>query len=151
MEVRTLLPPPWTPLAALVEKSHAEGFRFLIRFEQEYLSGQVRFDCPGETLLGAFEDSALVGMGGLTRDPYTGDPRTGRVRHLYVLPDYRGRGIGRALITQIERHARTHFHSLVLRTDTPAGASFYHALGYEQLVAKGTATHRRILLFDRLE
>jgi len=151
MEIRTLLPPPWTPLAALVEKSHAEGFRFLIRFEQEYLSGQIRFEGPDETLLGAFEGSVLIGMGGLTRDPYTGDPRTGRVRHLYVLPDWRGRGIGRTLITQIERHARAHFDSLVLRTDTPAGVGFYHALGYEQLAVQRTATHRRILVFDRLE
>jgi hypothetical protein len=83
VEIRALLPPPWTPLAALVEESHAEGFRFLIRFEQEYLSGQVRFEGTGETLLGAFEDSALIGMAGLTLDPYSGDPHTGRMRHLY--------------------------------------------------------------------
>jgi hypothetical protein len=92
MDIRTLLPPPWTPLAAFVGRSHAEGFRFLTRFEQEYLSVRVRFKGPGETLLGAFEGSALIGMAGVTRDPYSGDPRTGRVRHVYVLPDWRGLG-----------------------------------------------------------
>jgi GNAT superfamily N-acetyltransferase len=146
MEVRTLLPPPWTPLAALVEESHAEGFRFLIRFEQEFQSGLVRFAGPVETLLGAFEDSALIGMAGLTRDPYSGDPRTGRLRHVYLLPGWRGRGIGKALIAEIEHRARAHFLTLVLRTDTPAAATFYRTLGYEQLAVKGTATHRRVLV-----
>jgi GNAT superfamily N-acetyltransferase len=148
MEIRTLLPRPWTPPTALVQESHAEGFRFLIRFEQEYLSGQVRFEGPRESHRGAFEDSALIGMAGLTRDPYRGNPQTDRVRHVYVLINWRARGIGKALMAEIEHRARADFHALVLRTDTRSGAKFYPALGFEQLAARGTATHRRILVCD---
>ena len=145
MEIRLLIPPPWPMLAPLVQTSREEGFRFLIRLEQEYLSGKVRFQAAGETLLGAFEDSAIIGVGGLTRDTYSDDPHAGRIRHVYVLPQYRGRGIGRFLVADVERRGRPHFNALVLRTDTLAGARFYEAIGYEQFAISGTATHRRLL------
>jgi GNAT superfamily N-acetyltransferase len=146
MDIRTLLPPPWPLLAPLIEASREEGFQFLIRLENEFLSGEVRFDAAGETLLGAFQDPLLLGVGGLTRDPYCDDPHTGRVRHLYVLPQWRGRGIGASLLSAIELHAGAHFKALVLRTDTAAGAAFYQSHGYELLATGGTATHRRLLL-----
>lgn len=145
MEIRTLLPPPWPLFAPLLEAGRKEGFQFLIRLENEYLAGTVRFDAAGETLLGAFEDSTLVGVGGLTRDPYSCDPHTGRLRHLYVLPQYRGHGAGKMIVAEIQHRARAQFNALVLRTDTFAGAKFYQTLGYEQLARGGTATHRRNL------
>jgi GNAT superfamily N-acetyltransferase len=145
MEIRPLLPPPWPLMIPLNEASREEGFQFLIRLEKEYLSAQVCFDATGETLLGAFQDTLLVGVGGLTRNPYCDDPPTGRVRHLYVLPQWRGRGIGASLLSAIELHAEAHFKALVLRTDTLAGAGFYLSHGYEQLATGGTATHRRLL------
>ena len=145
MEIRLLIPPPWPLLAPLVETSSEEGFQFLIRLEREFLSGEVRFDATGEAFLGAFENSELIGVGGLTRDPYSGEPRTGRVRHVYVLPEWRGRGVGRRILREIERRAIERFDSLVLRTDTSVAANFYQALGYEKLAIGGTATHRRAL------
>jgi GNAT superfamily N-acetyltransferase len=146
VDIRTLLPPPWPLLAPLLEASSKEGFQFLIRLEDEYLSGKVRFNANGETLLGSFKASTLFGVGGLTRDPYCDDPHTGRVRHLYVLPQWRGRGIGASLLSAIELHAEAHFKALVLRTDTAAGAAFFQSHGYELLASGGTATHRRLLL-----
>src|ERR1700722_9289019 len=104
MDIRSLIPPPWPQLAPLMKASRDEGFFFLSRLEHEYLSGQVLFDGAGETLLGAFEGAAIVGVAGLTRDPYDNDQRTGWVRHVYVLPQSRGRGIGKALLAEVERH-----------------------------------------------
>jgi GNAT superfamily N-acetyltransferase len=135
MEIRTLLPPPWPLLAPLIEASHEEGFQFLGRLEKEFLSGKARFNANGETLLGAFEGPTIIGVGGLTGDPYCDDPHTGRVRHLYVLPQWRGRGIGASLLAAIELHAVAHFKTLVLRTDTSVGAEFYQSHGYELLAA----------------
>ena len=143
MKIRTLLPHPWPLLAPLIEASREEGFQFLIRLENEFLSGEVRFDAAGETLLGAFQDPLLLGV---TRDPYCDDPHTGRVRHLYVLPQWRGRGIGAILLSALELHAEAHFKALVLRTDTSAGAGFYQSHGCELLATGGPATHRRTLL-----
>lgn len=145
MDIRTLIPPRWSQLAPLMKASREEGFFFLSRLEHEYLSGQVRFNGPGETLLGALENTAIVGVAGLTRYPYDNDLRTGSVQHVYVLPSSRGRGIGRALLAEIERCGKTHFSALVLRTDTLAAAQFYQRVGYERLAPGEGATHRRLL------
>jgi GNAT superfamily N-acetyltransferase len=145
MEIRPLTPPPWPLLAHLNEASREEGFQFLIPLENEFFSSKVRFDAAGKTLLGAFQDPLLTGVGGLTRDPYCADPHTGRVRHLYGLPQWRGRDIGASLLSEIKRHAQTYFNTLVLRTDTKTAAFSYELLGYERLVDRGTATHRRTL------
>jgi GNAT superfamily N-acetyltransferase len=133
-------------LSPLVAESVEEGFRFLGRLQGAYVSGQVRFDAVGETFLGAFDDSTLVGVGGLTRDIYSGEPRTGRLRHLYVRREWRRRGIGRVLVAELERRASAHFTALVLRTDTATAAQFYRALGYEQIAVPPTATHCRELV-----
>jgi GNAT superfamily N-acetyltransferase len=145
MDIRSLIPPPWLQLRPLMKASREEGFFFLARLEHEYLSGQVRFNGPGETLLGAFEETAIVGLAGLTRDPYDNDQHTGCVRHVYVLPQRRGRGIGKALLAEIERHGQAHFSVLVLRTDTLAAANFYQRIGYDRLPPGEPATHRRSL------
>jgi hypothetical protein len=57
MGIRPLLPPPRPLLAPLIEGSREEGFQFLIRLENDFLSGKVSFDTTGETLLGSFESS----------------------------------------------------------------------------------------------
>jgi GNAT superfamily N-acetyltransferase len=44
-----------------------------------------------------------VGCGGLK---ILGDT-TGEVKHMFVRPSHRGRGVGRQILTDIERHART--------------------------------------------
>jgi hypothetical protein len=66
MENRLLVQPPWSLLAPLIEASRKEGFQFLIRLKNEFLAGKVRFEAAGETLLGAFNASTLIGLGGGT-------------------------------------------------------------------------------------
>lgn len=145
MTVRPLDPLPAGAIEALAEESAREGFRFVRRLLDEHASGQARFDGAGEVLLGVFDGDELVALGGVTRDPYGGDATVGRVRHIYVRPSHRRRGVGGWLIAALEAHARGHFTALVLRTDTEAAARFYEALGYAPLAPGGTATHRREL------
>jgi GNAT superfamily N-acetyltransferase len=149
METRVLLPPSWLELAPLISASREEGYLFLVQLEHEYLSGKVRFEAAGETLLGVFESSVLVGVGGLTRDPDSTIQRTGRVRHVYVLPEYRHRGIGKALLKTIERLAKAHFSTLVLRAGGMAAESFFVRVGYEPVSWVGGFTHRRLLVSFR--
>jgi GNAT superfamily N-acetyltransferase len=141
MEIQPLLPPPWQQLTPLIEASTAEGFRFLVRLKEDYLTGQKCFNAPGETLLGAYDQAQLLGVCGLTRDPYSNDPHIGRIRHLYIRPDARSHGIGSRLVRAIEERAAGTFTSLVLRTDTEAASWFYIALGYEPTPESTTATH----------
>src|SRR5688572_6670308 len=82
----------------LVAPSKREGWRYVQRLAEEWASGANRFDQLGEVLLVARVEGKIVGVCGLNIDPYTGDPTIGRVRRLYVHPDYRGQGLGRELL-----------------------------------------------------
>jgi GNAT superfamily N-acetyltransferase len=145
IEIRQLTELLVTPLAPLREEAAAEGFRFLERLVDDWEAGRERFGAAGAVLLGAFEGGALVGIGGLTADPYAGDAALGRLRHVYVRRAVRRFGIGRQLVRMLEAAACGRYEALALRTDTAVGARFYEALGYVALPPGGTATHRRAL------
>lgn len=149
VDVRRLHELPTAALGTLVAESAAAGYRMLERLRREWDDGRTRFDGPGEALLGVYDGPTLIAVGGLTADSYGGpnggDPRVGRLRHVYVRAASRRRGVGRALVRALEVRAAGRFDALVLRTDTAAAAAFYEALGYRRLPAGGTATHRRSL------
>jgi GNAT superfamily N-acetyltransferase len=114
----------------LVAEGAAGDGRFLRRLAEEWQAGTMRFDGPGETLLGAFADGKLVGVAGVSHDPYAPAAGLGRVRHVYVAKALRGGGIGRALMEQLVQHAREHFTSLRLSTETPEAMSLYESFGF---------------------
>ncbi|MBL1177529.1 GNAT family N-acetyltransferase [Pantanalinema sp. GBBB05] len=115
----------------LVEESVSQGFRFLERLIREYRSGLNCFNKPGELLLTASVQGAVVGIGGLNQDPYFNHPRIGRLRHLYVESAWRRRGVGHLLVTHLIHAANHHYQLLMLRTDTVTAAEFYQQLGFK--------------------
>jgi GNAT superfamily N-acetyltransferase len=133
------LPPEVETLEA---SAASEGFNFMTRLLAEWRSGTNRFDQPGECLLGAFEGGRMVGMGGLTIDPYLPAGDVGRLRRLYVAPSMRRRGIGAALVDALLQHASGRFLLVRLTTDTEAGADFYLRCGFSQ-VDDNSATHAK--------
>jgi GNAT superfamily N-acetyltransferase len=133
------LPPEVEMLEALAA---SEGFDFMTRLLAEWRSGTNRFDQPGECLFAAFEGGRMVGMGGLTIDPYLPAGDVGRLRRLYVVPSVRRRGIGAALVDALLQHASGRFRLVRLRTDTQAGADFYLRCGFSQ-VDDDSATHAK--------
>jgi GNAT superfamily N-acetyltransferase len=140
--IRPLPPSSWGDVDRLVEASVEEGFRFLARLRDEHASSANRFDGEGEVLLGMWRGEEMVAVGGLNRDPYSGGPCTGRVRHVYVLPSARRAGVGRALVGELIGRAGGWFDELVLRTDTAEAARFYEALGFRAESEVEGATHR---------
>jgi len=126
-------------LKQLRAASSQEGFRFMERLCEEWLSGANRFDAPGEALFLAVADGQVVGVCGLSRDPYTHDARTGRVRRLYVLPAQRRSGVGQALLETVIAHAHVHFD--LLRVRTGAAGDFYTAHGFRRDDSDTEATH----------
>jgi GNAT superfamily N-acetyltransferase len=142
MDIHDLTPPPWSLLDPLIKESQGEGFAFLVRLKQEYLTGQERFDGPGEVLLGAFEGAELIAVCGLTRDPYSHDPTIGRVRHLFVSKGFRRRKLGRALLLEIVDRAKGRFSKLTLRTDTDRAASFYESMSFDKVSNSDSCTHQ---------
>jgi ribosomal protein S18 acetylase RimI-like enzyme len=149
-EVRRVHRLPTDALAPLLAASVEEGFHFIERLVREWEEAQQRFNRPGELLLAVYEEEEIVAIGGLTADPYSGEPALGRLRHIYVRPDARRRGIGRRLVRILEQAAGQTYRALVLRTDSPAAAGFYEMLGYVRLPFGGTATHRRELVVAKL-
>jgi predicted GNAT family acetyltransferase len=109
------------------------------RLEREWADGSNRFDQAGERLLGLFEGATLVAVGGLSRDPYAGDPSIGRIRHIYVRPRWRRTGLATQLIGELMRGGPA-FVRLRLRTRNPAARRLYEGLGFRP-VEEQDATH----------
>jgi ribosomal protein S18 acetylase RimI-like enzyme len=147
MPIRPLSAVDLPAVRELAREADAEGFRFVWRFVASLEQQRVALDAAEEFFLAAVENGHVVGLGGVTPDPYSADPTTGRLRHLYISPGLRRRGIGRALIVALETRATLRYQRLRLRTDTPDAARFYERLGYTLSVEPG-ATHARELTGD---
>lgn len=125
-------------LEQLVASSWAEGWGFVAKLAAELERGD--FERPGAALFGVYS-GALAGVCGLEPDPYLEpDPHAGRLRHLYVLPGYRCRGIATALVNAVTDEARRHYRVLRLRTQNPGAARLYETLGFAA-VTELSATH----------
>lgn len=125
----------------LLNASIDEGFQFLKKFKDSWESGENRFDKLGELHVVAALGSNPVGICGLNIDPYLDDPSVGRVRHLYVHPEYRGLNIGSILLNEIIDEAKENFKILRLRTNEEAASAFYQKIGFS-LSKKENETHR---------
>lgn len=131
-------------LNAMAAQAQLEGFGFLGRLVSEFDSGFNTFSKPGEALFEARNNGALVGIGGLNRDPYVekvGGLGVGRIRRLYVDPCARRQGVARQIMVAIEQAAQGCFAVLRLRTDTERGAMFYSQLGYKAIANDENASH----------
>lgn len=122
----THLPPQ---ILALEKEAVAEGFRFLTRLIAEWHSGANRFDAPGECLMAAYLNQQLIGIGGLSIDPY-GEANTARLRRVYVAASSRGHHVGQTLVKALVAHASLHFQSARLSTDTSEANAFYLHCGF---------------------
>src|SRR5438270_14085230 len=87
----------------------ANDGHFVLRLRDHWLDGSEQFNRAGELLLGAFAGDRLVGVGGISLDPYEPEDGLARVRHVYVLAAHRRKGIARTLMAQLIEHARHHF------------------------------------------
>ncbi len=127
-------------IGSLAEAARGEGFRFLDRLRREWEDGSNRFEAPGEVLFGAYVDGVLVGTGGLTRQGSS----LGRVRRVYVHPEFRRRGIAGALMAAVLEFGRDWYSELVLYTETSEAARLYEGLGFVAEDPEGPdhATHR---------
>ena len=133
-------------LRPLVDASEREGFRFVRRVEREWAAGKNRFSRPGEALFGAFVGQRLVGLCGLMLDPYANQPGVARLRNLYVLPEWRGRGIGEGLTRAVmAASSGGAFTALRLRAATAEASRLYERLGFVAVPAEPECTHRLTL------
>lgn len=128
-------------LSRLAGIARDEGHQMVRRTIEEWVSGKNRFDRPGEILLGVFVGHNLTAIGGLNIDPYINEPRTGRLRHIFVDPAWRRRGIASQLISRLISSAPVHFDRIRISTDNPVADRLYLRLGFSHLDTEYKATH----------
>jgi len=100
--------------------------------ESCHLTDAENLNRNGNLLLGAFEQGIAVGCVGALRTSTT----DAEIKRLYVEQSQRGRGLGRALMVELERHAVSSGIS-TLRLETgiyqTESLQLYSALGYEPI------------------
>jgi ribosomal protein S18 acetylase RimI-like enzyme len=88
----------------------------------------------GNAFWGAFVEGNLVGMVGSTCEPRAKNRHKGHVVAMYVAPEFRRRGLGRALLQAVIDHARdvAGLEQLVLTVTrrNPAAGDLYRATGF---------------------
>jgi GNAT superfamily N-acetyltransferase len=140
IEIRRLETLPDAALGPLLAQSQADGHGMVAKLRKHWISGAQRFDADGEALYGAYGDGLLVGVCGRAIDPYRNDVRVARVQRLYVLPRWRGKGVGRALVGRVLQDGAGRFTTVTVRAPTADASRFYEALGFAP-VAGETETH----------
>lgn len=124
----------------LQREASQEGCGFVERLVSEWHDGSNRFDRDGEILFAVhLVGGEMVAVGGLNRD-FAYRSGVGRLRHIYIRPAFRRRGIASALIGRLELYGRSSFKSIRLRTDSPVAARLYERRGYQPIDSE-TATH----------
>jgi len=128
----------------VLRESQAEGLDIITRLLGDFRSGTNRFDAPGEALLVCLAGSDVVAVAGLNRETDGSLARAGRIRRLYVLPGFRGHGLGRKLVEAITSLARPSFAALTVNVGGSNARGFYEHLGFIR-VEHPSITHRRDL------
>ncbi len=128
-------------LAPLAEESERSGWRSVRRLADDLRSGANRFDRPGERLFAATYGAAVVGVCGLNVDPYADEPKVGRIRRLFVLNAYRGRGVGATLVRMAVAAAAGRFRRLRVRTENAQAGRLYERLGFLPVFGMADCTH----------
>ena len=78
------------------------------------------------------EDGTALGCGGIARY----DEARGEVKRMYVVPQARGRGVGRRILVELEARARElGYTAVVLETGDrqPAALDLYETSGYDRI------------------
>jgi ribosomal protein S18 acetylase RimI-like enzyme len=128
-------------LDELVDDSRKEDYNFVRRLRDEFLTGYNKFDQQGECLYLAHLGKRVIGSCGMNRDPYITDKNYGRVRHLYVLQDYRNRGIASRLLELVMEEGKKTFDTLTLRTFNDSASNLYIKHGFIKNDVIPYATH----------
>ena len=84
------------------------------------------FSPPTGAFLVIYADGKPVAGGGLKRD----EDGVAEIKRMYVVPEFRGRGVARALIAALEVNARELGHEVMRLDSTWATWPIYEAAGY---------------------
>lgn len=124
-------------LRALQDNPEAFGSTYAETLERgkENMRQRLRQPHTETFYIGAFDDGSLVGMVGYYREMGVKSQHNGYIVGMYVLPERRGQGIGKALVAEAIAQARTiaGLEQLLLAvvTTNTAARQLYRCLGFE--------------------
>jgi ribosomal protein S18 acetylase RimI-like enzyme len=124
-------------LRSLQENPEAFGSTYdeTLQRGKESLRQRLRQPHAASCFLGAFDDERLVGIVAYVREAGTKGQHKGYIISMYVMPEQRGRGIGKALLAEAIALARAlpGLDQLLLAVVTvnTAARQLYHSLGFE--------------------
>jgi GNAT superfamily N-acetyltransferase len=139
VEVRGELRPNFTALLAQAEQ---RGHEFVSRFYANWSRGNELYAGPDEGIFAAYLGAKLVGIAAIAIDPYLENPAVGRLRHVFVLREARGKGVASALVAKCLERGRC-FHAIRLRTGNPDAARIYERAGFVRIDLKDASHIRR--------
>ncbi|HEY4200247.1 MAG TPA: GNAT family N-acetyltransferase [Devosiaceae bacterium] len=122
--IETTLP----DINALRADAKTEGHQFIERLVTDWSSGSIRFDKPGEALLGVREGDAIVAIGGVTQEPSLEGAL--RMRRFYVRPAFRRQSIGWTLVRILVDHPSREGCPITVHAGTPDATKFWEALSF---------------------
>jgi len=145
MNLSRILNFPPSGFKTLQQESQQEGYRFLLRLEEDWLDGTNTFSAVGEGLYEVRVMGELVAIGGINIDPYGQSEADGRLRRFYVKKAYRRKGVGKLLVDFILQEHRSNFERVSLYTGEPAAGAFYVRCGFTEVLGVEKVSHRIVL------
>ena len=133
---------------------------FASSYEQEaclplaHFAARLRpFDDAANGIFGAFSDrDHLIGMLGFSRENRPKCAHIGSLWSMYVLPEFRGRGVGAALLDEALSHARSlgvlRQIILIVTANNLAACALYKSRGFERFGLERDALHIDGAYFD---
>ena len=126
----------------LLEESECQGYHYLTKMISQWQSGYNRFALENEILICYKVNGKIAGIGGINEEPYLKKKDYGRLRHLYVLTQYRRNHIGRQIIEHLIEFGMKYYKAITLRVpENKEAAPFYESLGFIRTNEIETVTH----------
>ncbi len=125
----------------LRRQADGEGYGFLDRLSDEFARGDYAGGADLPVLFAAFSGGELAAVGGITADPYDPAADLARLRHVYVAPDFRRGGVGRALASALVQQGFALAARLSLRAADEGAAGFWEAAGFSRDESGMKRTH----------
>jgi GNAT superfamily N-acetyltransferase len=112
--------------------AEADGHRQMTRLASELALTPQLF----HPVLAAYIDNSLAGIGAITDEPQPMSEPAWRMRRLYVHRQFRRRGVGRAIASELLKEAASKVRIVTVHAGTANAASFWEALGFRQAACK---------------
>lgn len=127
---------------ALEAAARGEGYDFLARLARNWRDGAYLGDADA-SVFGVYGEGELVAIGAQTADEYDPSPDHRRLRHFYVHPEARRRGVGTTLAGTLIQEAFQLAPLLHLRATHDLSRAFWDSLGFER-VDRPDRSHRLV-------